>query len=160
MFEKPRRRYPGLFEVRPGNSRPRTLDSPAQKRQISKSKQQAMERNQRRQINTTKVSIGSQMSRRQPGKIPRRGKWTYVLISSFKKELKKGNQSVLVPHEIACPTRNPGRDEVRELENSAKTQLCYPRQIHRKVTSYGTNESPAFLPTCVGQNQHVWVKWL
>ncbi|TKC49474.1 hypothetical protein EI555_008426 [Monodon monoceros] len=45
------------------------------------------------------------------------------------KERSKGNQSVLVPEEIAYSARNPGEDEVRELENSAKTQLCYPRHI-------------------------------
>ncbi|KAJ8786429.1 hypothetical protein J1605_006252 [Eschrichtius robustus] len=34
------------------------------------------------------------------------------------------------------------------------TQLCYPHQICRKVTSYWANERPVFLPTCVGQNQN------
>ena len=37
--------------------------------------------------------------------------------------------SVLVPQEIARPSRNPGKDDVWELENSAKAQLCYPHQV-------------------------------
>ena len=54
--------------------------------------------------------------------IPRYGKCTYLLIFSFQKELAEGNQSVLVPEKVACP----GRNEVRELENSVKGSALLP----------------------------------
>ncbi|TKC43006.1 hypothetical protein EI555_006036 [Monodon monoceros] len=50
----------------------------------------------------------------------------------YHEEQSEGNPGVLVSEEMAGPARNPGRDEVREMENSAKAQVRYGRQSCRK----------------------------
>ena len=74
--------------------------------------------------------------------------------------MEQGNSKCPSPRGNSVPAKNLGRDEVEELENSAKAKLCYPGQICPKITSYWTNERPVFLSTCMVQNQHMWVKWL
>ena len=45
-------------------------------------------------------------------KIPRCGKWAYLLTFSFQKAWSKGSQSVLVPEETVPPAKNLGKDEL------------------------------------------------
>ena len=73
-----------------------------------------------------RVSTGSHMSRRQPDGFPD------AFIFSFQKDPSRGNPSVLVPEETACPARNPGRDE-ESIYGSWKTHHGLSFATHKVV---------------------------
>ena len=98
-----------------------------------------------------RVSTGSHMSRRQPDGFPD------AFIFSFQKDPSRGNPSVLVPEETACPARNPGRDE-ESIYGSWKTHHGLSFASHKVVVKLHCPTEPmkglySFLPAW-GQNQY------
>lgn len=101
------------------------------------------EENQCRQTKNARASTESHMSRRQAGRFPDMGSAFTCWSSGFRRNWLGKSKCPSPRKKVACP----GRNEVRELENSVKGSAFLPTWIYSNLT-YTEPRKRVFLPAC------------